>query len=384
MISGEELIALVGALYEAALDNDLWPQALEKIADATGTMQAAIASADRAANIVSVMAPRVDPVLLASWRDNWAYRDPFFLRAILRPPGEVYTLETLITREEFAATEVFNSVWRKANCSLDTAAANLIADDKFCVLIAISNPRGGDALTGEQLHLFEIISRHCNHAVRISRKLWQLDLTKLAAQEGIETLAHGVMLVDARGRVAAANALAKEMLDAREGLSLFEGRLAFAGSGDVFQRLQALSACAPPGHGPAGGQMIVPRAAPKSPLDIFVAPLVAPRRLKDVPWMDLGRPVALVTVRDPDREQKQLEQKLRRRFAFTHAEAAFAAEILKGDGRRAAAKRLRITDGTAKSHLAHIFEKTQTSRQAELVRLLLDAVNVPDEEVSGA
>jgi DNA-binding CsgD family transcriptional regulator len=55
---------------------------------------------------------------------------------------------------------------------------------------------------------------------------------------------------------------------------------------------------------------------------------------------------------------------------------------LKGDGRRAAAKRLGITDGTAKSHLAHIFEKTRTSRQAELVRLLLDAVNVPDDEVS--
>jgi DNA-binding CsgD family transcriptional regulator len=44
--------------------------------------------------------------------------------------------------------------------------------------------------------------------------------------------------------------------------------------------------------------------------------------------------------------------------------------------------RLGITDGTAKSHLAHIFEKTRTSRQAELVRLLLDAVNVPDDEVS--
>jgi hypothetical protein len=78
MISEEELIALVGVLYEAALDDDLWPKALEKIADATGTAQAAIASADRAANIVSVMAPRVDPVLLASWRDDWAYRDPFF------------------------------------------------------------------------------------------------------------------------------------------------------------------------------------------------------------------------------------------------------------------------------------------------------------------
>jgi hypothetical protein len=129
MISDEELIALVGALYEAALDDDLWPKVLEQIADATGTVQAAIASADREANIVSVMAPRVDPVLLESWRDHWAYRDPFFLGAILRPPGEVYTLENVVAREEFTATEVFNTIWCKANCSLATAAANLIAQN---------------------------------------------------------------------------------------------------------------------------------------------------------------------------------------------------------------------------------------------------------------
>jgi len=382
MISEQALIALVGTLYEAALDNDLWPGVLEQIADATGSAQAAIASADRAANIVSVMAPRADPVLLASWRDDWAFRDPFFLRAILRPPGEVYTLESLITREEFAASEVFNAVWRKANCSLAAAAANLITENKFCVLIGISSPRGGGSLTGEQLHLFEIISRHCSRAVRISRKLWQLDLARLAALEQIETLAHGVMLADARGRVAAANALAKEMLDAREGLFLCDGRLACAGRGDIFQMVAALSARAPPELGPAGGKIIVPRAPPKPPLDILVAPLVSRGRLKDVPWMDFGSPVAIVTVRDPYLEQKREEEKLRRRFALTPAEAVFAAEILKGDGRRAAAGRCGITDGTAKSHLAHIFEKTGTRRQAELVRLLLDAVHAPEAEAS--
>jgi DNA-binding CsgD family transcriptional regulator len=382
MISEEELVALVGALYEAALDDELWPKVLEQIADATGTVQAAIASADREANIISVIAPRVDPGLLASWQDDWAYRDPFFLRAILRPPGGVYTLESLIAREEFAASEVFNMIWRKANCSLATAAANLIADDKFCVLIGISNPRGSDFLTGEQLQLFEIISRHCNRAVRICRKLWQLDLAKLAAQPRLEALAQGVMLVDVRGRVAAANAVAKEMLDAREGLFLCQGRLAFCGSGDILHRFAVSSARAPPALGGAGGKIIVPRAPPKPPLDVFVAPLVSRARLMDVPWTGFGSPVAVVTVRDPDREQRRLEEKLRRRFGFTQAEAAFAAQILKGDGRRAAAQRCEITDGTAKSHLAHIFEKTGTSRQAELVRFLLGCVNAPEGEAS--
>jgi DNA-binding CsgD family transcriptional regulator len=41
-----------------------------------------------------------------------------------------------------------------------------------------------------------------------------------------------------------------------------------------------------------------------------------------------------------------------------------------GDGIQACADRLGITRATARTHLAHIFRKTGTNRQAELVRLL--------------
>jgi DNA-binding CsgD family transcriptional regulator len=54
-----------------------------------------------------------------------------------------------------------------------------------------------------------------------------------------------------------------------------------------------------------------------------------------------------------------------------------ASEILKGDGRVAAARRHGITPATAKTYLSSIFEKTGTHRQAELVRLLLE---VADEQ----
>ncbi len=381
MVSEQELIALVGALYEAPLDNNLWPRLLEQIADATGTAGAAIASADLEARIASIMAPRSDPEVVASWRDEWAFRDPFFLRAIGRPPGEPYTLDCIIPRQEFAATEVFNTVWRRANCSLATAAVNVIADDKFCVLIAISNPRGSDFITASQLHLFATISCHCGRAMRIGRKLSQLDLKGLASQQHIDSLAHGVILVDDKGRVAAANALAKQILDSREGLFLSAGRLALFGSADIFQRFAAGSARAPPSLGPPGGKFVVARAPPKPPLEIFVAPLAGPARNMELPWMNYGSPVAVVTVCDPDLEQSRQEEKLRRRFALTQAEAAFAASIMKGDGRRAAAARSGITDGTAKSHLARIFDKTGTRRQAQLVRCLLDAVNAPQGEV---
>ena len=68
MSRDNELIALINLIYEAALDSDLWPSILVRLADAVGAAQVAMPSMDRRANIVATIAPRFDPDLLASWR----------------------------------------------------------------------------------------------------------------------------------------------------------------------------------------------------------------------------------------------------------------------------------------------------------------------------
>ena len=62
---------------------------------------------------------------------------------------------------------------------------------------------------------------------------------------------------------------------------------------------------------------------------------------------------------------------LGKRFQLTPAEIRAAQEIIKGDGRAAAAERLGITEASIKTHLGRVFEKVGVSRQAELIRLIL-------------
>jgi DNA-binding CsgD family transcriptional regulator len=68
---------------------------------------------------------------------------------------------------------------------------------------------------------------------------------------------------------------------------------------------------------------------------------------------------------------RDLSEWLRQDFRLTPAEVGFTREILKGDGLQGAADRLGISVTTARTHLAHVFGKTGTHRQAELVRLIL-------------
>ena len=85
MNGGKELSALIDLIYEAVLDNDLWPSVLIKLADAVGAAHVVMPSIDWRANIFATIAPRVDPDLVASYKEYWAFHDPVFGEP--HPPG---------------------------------------------------------------------------------------------------------------------------------------------------------------------------------------------------------------------------------------------------------------------------------------------------------
>ena len=117
----------------------------------------------------------------------------------------------------------------------------------------------------------------------------------------------------------------------------------------------------------------MPRGAGRAPLRVVVAPFRAEAAELDTAWLAVARPVAILMITDPEHRQQGRSESLRRRFGLTPAEADVASEILKGDGREAAAARLGVAVTTVRAHLTHIFEKTGVRRQAELGRLLLES-----------
>jgi DNA-binding CsgD family transcriptional regulator len=131
--------------------------------------------------------------------------------------------------------------------------------------------------------------------------------------------------------------------------------------------LQALVASVCTSIDRARTPLTLERGPERAPLRIFAAPLHA----RDSATGATERRALMLVISDPEFEATSRKERLRMLFGLTPAEAAFAMEIVKGDGRRAAAQRRGIACSTARTHLSSIFEKTGTRRQAELVRLLL-------------
>ena len=381
MNDDDEFIALIDLVYAAVLDCTLWPTVLERLGKLTGTMQSIIATMDRRTNIFDSISRRTIAELDASYKNYWAYHNPLWARCWAQPVGAVYSLDTLMAPRDFAKTPIFNEWWKPAEYSLAMLGANLRVEDQVSSMICVINPRGDEALTNEQIRLFEAAVPHIARALRIHRQLWTLNHVQGPMPERFEGMHQGAVLVDADANVLFINAAARSLLDAGEGLVLKGGCLATSDGADSLRRL--IGSCGRaigPIRGRLGGEFDVQRGSQRAALRLTVTPLRSKNPATEISWLGLRAPVAIVTIADPELSQRRLAQDLHKRYGLTAAEAGLAAEIVKGDGREAAAKRRGISVATARSQLSSIFEKTRTHRQAELVHLLLELTDSRNPE----
>ncbi len=366
----DEVSDLVGSIYDAALDARLWPDVLNRIGDAVGGPQVVFGFYDPANGIADMHAPRTDPDIVRSFGD-WIDTPPLPCTGNYRP-GEVFSGADVVSQEEYTGTIFYHELWRPAGFSASPLVTNLFADGGTSGHIA-SHELPNRQADGRQKRLFAALAPHLVRAVALQRRLYRLTIANEALLHGLDGLKQGFLLVDAQARPLFVNAEARVRLDARDGMHLEAGALS-ASDGDGGRALRGLIASCAAEAGPvagSGGDIALSRGSGRLPLDVLVTPIQPETAMAAIPWTSSQRAVAIVLVCDAETAKDARVRNLRERFGFTPAEAIFAIEIIKGDGRQATADRLGITVGTARSHLSRIFDKTGVRHQAELVRLLL-------------
>jgi hypothetical protein len=299
----DDLLALIDLIYEASFDSALWPTALISLADTTGTAQVSLAAMDRRAQTYDSLSPRTDPVMTASYKNYWAFHNPFRPLTAQVPTGEVFSLERVMSREDFSTTPVFNEWFRPAEFGLAILAVNLLVRDQVSTLLCVANAPKNDHITGKQLLAFEAALPHLDRAVRIHRELWMRDLDHDTAPERLECLQRSVMLVDGAARVLFANAAARKLLGSGGGLTVKAGFLHSTDGSDAIKGL--ITSCARKARAPngPGGEMAIRRGSGRSPLPVTVTPLRSKGNVAELPWLGLDIPVAIVTVAHPASEK---------------------------------------------------------------------------------
>lgn len=244
-------------------------------------------------------------------------------------------------------------------------------------LVLVGRP-GETALGGKtQKTLLTVLRPHIGRMSVLAARMHHCEHRGAHFLDIIERMPYGVILLDQRGRVAHATANALAMIRAASTIRLSSGglrandletdrrlRIAIAGALATFGRFSS-------GIAGAATIPVARTTAMAQPLILHILPLRA----------GLGPPsldddAAMVLICDPARRGSNPCKLLSQVFNLTPAEAKIAVQVAAGQGLAAVSVELGVSVNTVRTHLQHVFEKTQTRRQAELGRLVAEFTQI--------
>lgn len=188
--------------------------------------------------------------------------------------------------------------------------------------------------------LAEMLDRVPTAAFALGRELDVVEFNRAAAR--LLAKRDGVELV--RGRVQTSDRAARDAL-----------RAAVGGCRETLSR----------GGGPVGTSFRIDRPSLAPPLTATVTPV---RSLVNADGRQRAR--CLLFVDNSEEAHLPAAEQVIERFGLTPTEARVACLLASGSSPREIARALEISYNTVRCHLQHIFIKTDTSRQGEVVRLM--------------
>src|SRR5262245_6060648 len=366
-IDAEQLSDLIGCIYDAALDPGLWVGTLEKTCNYVGGVAGALQSHD---------VLRKSACFYFSWNDNpeytkayvekYARLNPAIVPAMIQTQvGQVSTFLDFVPLEEYRATQLYKE-WAAPQGYIDAVQAVL---DKSALAAAtvMRHERHGPVDEGARRRM-RLLAPHFRRAVHIGKVIDLKKVEAAAFADTLDGLAAAMFLLDADGSIVHTNAAGHDVLEDGNVARRVGARLSPVDSTED-KALQEIVASAEAGDVAVGANGL---AMPLSARDggrwiAHVLPLT--RGLRRQASVEYSA-VAAVFLCKAEFDRPHPLEAIATVFKLTPSEMRVLMAIVEIGGVPEIAPVLGISETTVKTHLQHVFEKTGTQRQADLVKLV--------------
>ncbi len=362
-----QVSGLIGGIYDAALDPDLWPRALKGVGQFVGGPATALYAKDTVRKTGNVFyAFGVEPPFVQSYFDKYVAFDPFTTTRFFFAVEQVISTKDIMSHEEFRATTFFKE-WASPQGWVDFVSASLVKSATTYAECGIFRHERNGVTDDEACRKMALIIPHVRRAVLIGNVIEQHKVEAAALADVLDGIAAALVLVDAAGRIVHANAAALSLLNEEAVIRGAGGKLAATDAqashllNDIFKNADA-------------GDMALGVKGVAVPLSsrngqryvAHVLPLTSGARRKAGITYSA---VAAVFVRKAALDLPHPLETIATTFKLTPAEMRVLMMIIELGGVPEVAPVLGISEATVKTHLQRIFAKTNTSRQADLVKL---------------
>jgi DNA-binding CsgD family transcriptional regulator/PAS domain-containing protein len=368
MNEATRLSALIGDIYDAALEPELWAGVLEKAGGFVGGSGASIFSRDSVRKTGNAYYSfGVDPQYEQLYFEKYIKFDPLNAVYLTLAVGDVMSNSRAVAHDEFVESRFYQE-WARPQGWVDNVFAALErSPTSIAGFVVFCHERDGIA-DDEARGRLRLLAPHLRRAVLIGRVIDLKVIEAATFADAIDSVGAGVFLVDASARVVHANTAGQAMLAAGDFLRLAGDRLA-AGDPGIDQSLRDVLIAAGNGDAAIGIKGIaLPLIARDG--ERYVAHVLSLRSGARRRAGIATSAAAVLTVHRTALEIPSPPEAIARAYELTPTELRVLLAIVEIGGAPEVAEALGIGDSTVRTHLARLYEKTDTKRQADLVKLV--------------
>ncbi|MDF2766207.1 MAG: putative Regulatory protein LuxR [Rhodospirillales bacterium] len=364
--SEDRLSSLLDLVYDASTDPEGWPLLLDSLRKATASHVAVAYSKD----------PRrggVDHLWVDGLGAEFFPQMPYYMpkdewdrRRHLVPEASAVLGEAVISNRELSRKEVYADFLRPAGMARLCCAMGRNRLERV-ELVSLFRRECDAEFGADELRLMDALAPHLKRAFRIFERF--SNVTEMLSADTLDLLSFGAFIIDATRKVRVVNK-AGEALARRGDLLLRRGELRTALHADQIALEAAVAQALAPSATDARAALIaVQRPSGAPPLRVWIVPLPVRERS----YATGPRHLAVLAV-EPDKPVDALLHQMRSAFGFSPAEARLALALANGRTLEEHAAAQDVTLQTVRTQLQSIFNKSDTGRQPELVRLLMAAL----------
>jgi DNA-binding CsgD family transcriptional regulator len=368
MDESERLSALIGDIYDAALDSSLWVGVLKKCAGFVGGVAASLTFKDASSRSGQYAFQfGLDPDYVQLYFDKYIRLDPLSTGQCFASIEQPAATADHIPYDQFVKTRFFKE-WAQPQGLVDAATAVLEKSLTGAALFLVFRHERNGVVDDEARRRMRLIVPHVRRAALIG-KVIELKAAEAATfADTLDGIGAGMLLVDATGRIVHANRAGHAMLAKSDVLHAADGRLV-ANDPQTDRALADIFATA--GNGDAGigikGIALPLHARDGARHVAHVLPLTSGARRRA--GANYRATVALFVHRAA-LEGPSPPEAIANAFKLTPTELRVLLAIVEVGGVPEVAETLGIAETTVKTHLRQTYQKTGTHRQADLVKLV--------------
>jgi DNA-binding CsgD family transcriptional regulator/PAS domain-containing protein len=371
------LSALIGDIYDAALDPARWRDVLASVARYIGGASASLFSktAGRPPGLL-VYEYGIEPPYRRLYLDQYIKLDPAptaghytrtgaaTTRRIFSEVGQPIAAVDLISPAGFFETRFYRE-WAHPQGLVDFVSAVLDNSVASAAMFGVFRHKR-DGLTDDGARQrMRLIVPHIRRALLVSRLIATRTFEAETLAVAFDGLSSGVIVVDINADVIYANLAGHELLRAGDMLRINGGRLAAADM-DSDQILREVIAAA---ADPTSPQSISDRTLPLVAHDgshsvAHVMPLTTRLRA------GVCSPTGVVLIVHRVALEKPASEAIAKLYRLTPSELRVLLSLVEIGGVPDVAKVLGISEATVRTHVARLFAKTGAARQADLVKIV--------------